>query len=128
LASKGGVAKETLRRYKLVSQCWLPKDRLSFLSHRHHQILAPRDDRKEWAIKAHDNELSCEALQVELKKEEGKFDEKMAVASMTFARGEIEEIIRWYRQILDKWPEKLNSFSTTIHEKLLKYLKKTEKG
>lgn len=126
-ASKIGVNKETLRRYKTVSLAWPPSTRLKFLSHRHHQILASRSDRREWLEKAHDNSWSCEALMVELKKADGKWDEKLAVASMSFSRGEIEEISRWYRQILEKWPEKLNEFSHIVYDKVKRFLKKTEK-
>lgn len=127
-SAKIGVNKETLRRYKTVSRAWPPETRLTYLSHRHHQILAAREDRKEWLEKAHDNSWSCELLEVELKKSEGKWDEKLAVASMSFARGEVEEVIRWYRLILEKWPEKLSEFSHEVHEKMMRFLKRTEKG
>ena len=127
-ASKIGVNKGTLKRYATVSKAWLPKDRLSFCSHRHHQVLAGRKDRKEWLKKAHDNSWNVEGLGIELKKAAGEWDEKLAVASMSLARGEIEEVLRWYRQIFRKWPEKLNTFSRQVNEKMKLFLKKTEKG
>jgi len=127
-AAQIGVNKETMRRYKTVSQSWPPETRLPYLSHRHHQVLASRKDRKEWLEKAHDNSWSCEMLGVELKKSEGKWDDKMAVASMSFGRGEIQEIINWYRYIYEHWPERLNDFSHQVYEKMERFLKKTEKG
>lgn len=120
------VEYETIKRYRTVSKAW-PKEICDkyknadgdyWLSHRHFQLLAPREDREEWLVNAHDNGWSTKQLEVELKKKEGKFDEKLAIASVQLARGEFEEIIRWHKELSDKFPESVNEFSNEVVEKL----------
>lgn len=121
--SKIGVSKETLRRYKVVSLAWPPEKRLPFLSHRHHQILAGRKDRYEWIEKAHDNEWSCERLGVELKKQEGKWEENMELKRINFTMEEASELVKWYEVIREKFPEVLTEISNNTIEKIRKVLK-----
>ena len=71
-ANEIGINKKSLQQYRRVALAF-PKDkRISFLSHRHHLILAARKDRFDWLEKAADNSWSVSQLQFEIKKSEGK--------------------------------------------------------
>jgi len=135
-AIKIGVNKETIRRYKVVSKAWPVSWRNEFkspdgdlcLSHRHFQILAGRENRMELAREAADQGLTCDALTVELMKKDGKYDEKTAVASMSFNKAEVEEILSWLTQIRTMNPASLNETSYKVETKILKFKKKLRTG
>jgi len=128
------VDKDTLARYRQVSRAWPRELREKFrdpdgdyfMSHRHFQILAPRVDKKEWMDKCMDNTWSTKQLDVELKKSEGKFKEDLAIASITLARGEFEEIIRWHDEIFSMDNTRLTEFSSEVLSKIKKGLKKSK--
>lgn len=135
-AIKIGVNKETIRRYKTVSKAWPKEWRKEFvtpdgdycLSHRHFQLLAPREDRMQWARMAADNQWSCDALTVELMKEKGTYDKNTAIATMSFNSVEIGEILVWFNKIRENWPETLNETSYKVESKVNKFLAKAKQG
>lgn len=135
-AIKIGVNKETIRRYKVVSKAWPKEWREEFmtpdgdyrLSHRHFQILAPRENRLELAKEACDNNWSCDALIVELMKIDGRYDKKTAVASMTMNVIEVTEILSWFNRIREINPEVLNETSYKVEMKVNKFLAKAKGG
>ena len=119
-----GVNKETMRRYRIVSEAWPPEKRLAFLSHRHHQILAGRTDKIEWAEKAHDGEWSCELLEIKLKQADHKIDLDFISVNLSFVRGDLERVLNWYNLAREKWPEKLTEEDNPIADKIREKLKK----
>jgi len=128
LAAATGVAKETFRRYRQVSQAWPPSERVKFLSHRHHQLLASLEDKNAWADKAHDNGWSCEALSIEIKKSKGEIDQNFVCVSVSFVRGDLGRVLGWYNTIRDKWPELLNEADHPMADKLRGKLNQILKG
>ena len=117
-----GVSRNTLRRYKVVSQAWPPEKRDMYMSHRHHMILASRENRFDLIIRASDESWSTECLKKELKKMDGKWDANLAAASMTFTKKEVEEIIRWSENV------KTNDMYEITMDKVSRLYKKTMKG
>lgn len=127
-AIEGGVNKDTMRRYLLVSQAWPPDKRLPYLSHRHHQILAPRTDRFEWAEKAHDNNWSCEMLEVEMGKYDGKIDKTFLSVAMSFVPADLERVYSWYNLALEKWPERLSEADHPVAKRIKEKIVNANKG
>lgn len=72
LANDIGLNKKSMMQYRRVSQAFPPNQRLDILSHRHHMILAPREDRLEWLQQAADNSWSTMQLTRELALADGK--------------------------------------------------------
>jgi len=75
-ANEIGINKKSLQQYRRVSAAFPKEKRVPHLSHRHHLILAAKENRFEWLEKAAVNNWSTTQLQLELKKAEGKFEEK----------------------------------------------------
>lgn len=67
-----GINKKSLQQYRRVSQAFPKSTRVDYLSHRHHLILTPRDDRFEWLEKCADNNWSTLQLTRELALADGK--------------------------------------------------------
>lgn len=126
-AQEISVNKNTFRRYKLVSQAFPPEERIDLLSHRHHMMLAAREDRHKWLQLAADNNWSTDNLQVELGKYEGKIDEDFSSCNISFIRGDLARVTGWYQKLTDI-PGMTNEEDTIIYEKLSGKLKKLDKG
>ena len=78
LANEIGINKKSLQQYRRVAAAFPKEKRVLHLSHRHHLILAAREDRFEWLEKAADNNWSTARLLRELKGRNGpaKKDER----------------------------------------------------
>lgn len=96
-----GIPKSTVLRYRAVSKVWKPDERIDLLSHRHHLILASREDRLEWLKKAADEGWSVENLRLRLKKEDTGIPENVKVGSILFRRDEWERILKWFGLCLE---------------------------
>jgi hypothetical protein len=88
--------KTTIVRYRTVSSAWPVEKRVPYLSHRHHQILASRNDRFELIEKASDGNWSVEELTNQLKKIDGTYDDKLLIRNVNLNLEEIELILEWY--------------------------------
>lgn len=126
-AQEISVNKNTFRRYKLVSQAFPEDKRIDFLSHRHHMMLAAREDRFQWLQLAADNNWSTDNLKVELGKYEGTIDEDFSSCNISFVRGDLSRVTEWYQK-LQTIPGMVNEADTTIYERLNGKLSKLNKG
>ena len=71
-----GINKKSLQQYRRVSTAFPLETRIAYLSHRHHLILAAREDRLEWLKKAADNNWTTTQLYREVAIDEGRHVEK----------------------------------------------------
>lgn len=66
------INKKSLQQYRRVSAAFPPKQRSPYLSHRHHMLLAAKEDRLQWLKRAEENNLTVTQLERELAISEGK--------------------------------------------------------
>jgi hypothetical protein len=90
--------KTTIMRYRTVSRAWSEEQRIPYLSHRHHQIIASRKDRLELINQANDSNWTVEDLSNHVKKLKGQFDNKLRIRTVTLSLEEIELILDWHDQ------------------------------
>lgn len=122
LAIEINVNKSTLRRYENVSRNWPPSDRFDFLSHRHHQVLASKENRITWAIRAHDEQWSVERLQVELKKHEQNLSKVEIKKSWRIDLDRIGRLVYWYEKLVENG--EVSELDKTIMKELLEVKQK----
>jgi hypothetical protein len=91
-----GIPKETVRRWRSVSRAFPIEDRIDFLSHTHHRVVASREDRFELLNWALENSASVESLVEEMKLRDGEIDEVIARKSLSLKRNDLESLSRWY--------------------------------
>lgn len=118
-ATEIGVKKETLDRYSSVSRAWPPENRVAELSHRHHMMIASREDRFDLILKIADRaDMSVEKLALEIKKSEGKLIEDFASVRVLFVKGDLMTVIRWYSLLNDKEPDALSEQDHLVFDRL----------
>jgi hypothetical protein len=76
-ANEIGINKKSMQQYRRVSLAFPKSKRIDLLSHRHHLILAAREDRNKWLKKAADNTWTVRQLQRELKMAEVPEEEQV---------------------------------------------------
>lgn len=121
-----GVNKNTLQRYRTVSKIWKPSERIDILSHRHHMVLASREDRLEWIERAADSMWSVEELKIRLTKKESGIDDKVKVGSMLLRKDEWELFLKWFALALDN-PASVGQIKEMDNELVQKVKNKIEK-
>ncbi len=113
-----GVKRATLARYRSVSKAWPPEGRIDMLSHRHHMILAAKEDKRELLEKCADNEWSTEKLLIELRKKKLGIENEPAT-SVLLKKTELETIIRWFTWVLDTaYIQNLSDIDNQLIEKI----------
>lgn len=73
-ANEIGINKKSLQQYRRVSAAFPNNKRIAYLSHRHHLILAAREDRFDWLQKAADNNWTTTQLYREVAIDEGRHE------------------------------------------------------
>jgi len=121
-----GVNKNTILRYRRVSELWEPKDRVEILSHRHHMILALRSDRKEWLERAAEGVWSVEELRLRLKKDATGIEDKVKVGSILMTATEWEMILKWFGMCIEN-PNNLKEITSEDSELIERIKKKVTK-
>jgi hypothetical protein len=61
-----GINKKSLQQYRRVSAAFTKEQRNPYLSHRHHLLLVPQEDRLKWLELANDNNWTVSQLEREL--------------------------------------------------------------